>query len=93
MDLAHEAPATLEVAAELVDKLIEARTSLSAGDGLMRFWNWGRYRQRVANEQRDGFDQDGLVALQAIELMRQPIEPRDDRGVAPVGAVRRQVGR
>lgn len=50
MDLAHEAAAALEVAAELVDELIEAHAPLRASRRLMCLWNRRRHRQRVADE-------------------------------------------
>lgn len=88
-----KAAAALEVAAELVDELVEAHTSLGTGYALVCFGNRRRYRQCVADEERDGFDQDGLVAFEAIELVGQAVESRNDRGFASVGPVRRQVGR
>ena len=93
MDLLDQAAPFLQVAGELVDELLEALAPLRTGRVLVR----GRDRrvdgQCVADEQCDGLDQDGLVAFEPVELAGQLVEPLGDRRLAPVAAVRGQVGR
>ena len=67
--VAHEAAAAQQVAAKLFDELLEARLALGAGRFLMRFGNRRADGQEVADEQRQRFDLDVLVTLQApIEM-------------------------
>ena len=63
MNFLDEAAPLLEVARELVDELLEALAPLRAGGVLVGGRDRGVDGQRVADEQRDGLDEDGLVAF------------------------------
>ena len=85
----HQTAPAHKVAAQLFDELLEPRLAMRAGRLLMRFGNRRADGQEVANEQRQRFDLDVLVALQALGLARQPIQPLGDGRLALVARVRR----
>ena len=82
-----------QVAAELFDELLEARLALGAGRFLVRLGNRRTDGQEVAAEQRQCLDFDVLIALQSLELARQPVEPLGDGRLTLIARVRRQPGR
>ena len=61
--------------ASCCDELLEARAALRTRRFLVRFRYREADRQVMAHEQRHGLDQDGLIALQLVELARELIEP------------------
>ena len=95
MDREAEDPLALldEVAAKLLGELLESRLALRAGRVLVRFGNRRADGEVVADEQRQRFDGDVLIALHALGLARQPIQSLGDGCLALVGRVRRQPGR
>ncbi|MOA28512.1 hypothetical protein D3C78_1494600 [compost metagenome] len=80
------------MAGKLFDELSEARFALGLGGFLMSFRHGRAHREEIAYEQRQGFDLDVLVALQAFKLARQPVQPLGCRRLALVTRVRRQPG-
>ena len=72
------------MAGELVHELLEAGEALGARRVLVGGWDRSVDGQGVADEQRHRFDQDGLVALQPVELMGEPVQPLGDGGFAPI---------
>ncbi|MCY1563251.1 hypothetical protein D9M68_1007640 [compost metagenome] len=62
------------MAPQLLDELGEAQLALRARRLLMGFRHRRADCQVVAHVERDGLDQDVLVALQALELARQPVQ-------------------
>ena len=91
--ITHQAAPAQQMAPELFDELLEAGLALSAGRILMRFRHGRAHREEVADEQRQRFDLDVLVALQAFDLPLQAIQSLGDGGLALVACVRRQPGR
>jgi hypothetical protein len=83
--VAHQAAAAQQVAAQLFNELLEACFALGARRVLVGLGNRRADRQVVADEQRQRFDLDVLVALQALGLARQAIEPLGDGRLALVG--------
>ncbi|MDT4876515.1 hypothetical protein FQZ97_1119520 [compost metagenome] len=81
------------MAAKLFDELLEARLALGPGRVLVGFGHWRADGQEVADKQRQRLDLDVLVALQPLELARQPIEPLGDGRLALIARIRRQPGR
>ena len=75
------------MAAELFDELLEAGLALGAGRILMGFGNGRADGQEVADEQRQRFDLDVLVALQVFGLPRQAIQPLGNGGLALVAGI------
>lgn len=91
--VAHQAAPAHQMAAELFDELLEACLALRAGGFLMGFGNRRANRQEVADEQRQRFYLDVLVALQPLELARQSIQPLCNGRLTLVARIRRQPGR
>ena len=75
------------MAAELFDELLEARLALGAGRFLVCFGDRCADGQEVADEQRQRFDLDVLVALQPLELARETVQPLGDGGLPLVARV------
>lgn len=86
--VAHQTAATQQVTAQLLDELLEARLALGAGRVLVGFWHWRADGQEIADEQRQRFDLDVLVALQAFGLPRQSIQPLGNSGLTLVASIR-----
>jgi hypothetical protein len=87
--LTHETVSAQQMAAKLFDELGETRLALSACRILMRLRHRGTHGQEVTNEQRQRLDLDGLVALQALELAREPVQPLGDRRLTLVARIGR----
>ena len=62
---------SLQVPGELIDKLLEARPALGTCGLLMRLRYDRRDREVMTNEERHRFDQDRLIALEPIGLLRE----------------------
>ena len=88
--VAHQAAAPQQVAAKLLGELLEARLALRACRVLVRLGNRSAHGQVVADEQRQRFDGDVLVALHAIGLAREAIQPLGNGRLALVGGIGRQ---
>src|SRR5271163_3865672 len=90
VDFVDQALAPLQVARELLYELLEARATLRTRRFLVCF----RYREAngevMAHKQRHRLDQDGLVAVQLVELARELVEPTGDRGFAGVSTIGRK---
>ena len=89
----HEASPAQQVATKLLHELLEARFALGARCLLVRLGNRHADREVVADEQRQRFDGDVLVALHTLGLARQAIQPLGDGRLALVGGIGRQPGR
>ncbi|KAG1605525.1 hypothetical protein G6F45_014162 [Rhizopus arrhizus] len=83
----HEAAPAQQVAAELFAELLEARLALGAGRVLVGFWHRRADGQEIADEQRQRFDLDVLVALHAFGLPRQSIQPLGNGGLTLVARI------
>ena len=66
--VAHQTAPAQQMAAELFDELLEACLALGASRFLMGLGNRRADGEEVADEQRQRFDLDVLVALQAFDL-------------------------
>src|SRR5271156_5513159 len=90
MDFDDQAFAALQMARELLYELLEARASLRPRRFLLRF----RYReangQVMPHEQPHGLDQDGLIALELVEVARELIQPARNGSFAGIPAVGRK---
>ena len=91
----HRAPGCAHAAGAgpTVRRTARSAPCLGAGRVLMGFGHRRADGQEVADEQRQRFDLDVLVALHALGLPRQAIQPLGNRGFALVARVGRQPGR
>jgi hypothetical protein len=65
----------------------QALPSLRLGCGLRAFGHRWNEAQSIVDKQREHLDRDGEVALQSLDLSRQPIEPTRERGLATIGII------
>src|SRR3546814_980496 len=63
---------------ELLDELLEACPALRPRRFRMRLGHRRHHGQVVADEKRQGLDQDRLVALQPFELPGQPVQRSEE---------------
>lgn len=62
----HQAAPAQQMATELFDELLEAGLALGASGVLVGLWYGRAHREEIADEQRQCFDGNVLVALQAL---------------------------
>jgi len=86
--IAHQAVTARQVPRELLDELLEACSPLRPRSLLMRLRYGSSHGELMADEERDGLDQDSLIAFQAIELVRELAQPPRCHHLAPIGTVR-----
>jgi hypothetical protein len=72
-DFAYKASATLQVPGELRREVGESCTTLCPGGFLQPLRNRRADGQLMADPQCDGFQENGLVTLQALELASKRI--------------------